>query len=198
MTNRLTGKYQRAAAAQGLGRCKHTTCDREIPSWNRYAVGRKPSIEERSFCSIRCALRYERRRQRLHRAHVAQAAAALLRYCHVCDNRIDAARLRRHHNARSCSDACSSELRVMSKRAASTRHKRRLSRRRAADRAAALVDTALCSACNGAIPAVRRVQWPHVRTCSPPCTREHQKELVKLAKRRQRERQAGNPPGGNA
>ena len=78
----------------------------------------------------------------------------------------------------------------MSKRAASTRHKRRLSRRRAQDRAAALVDVALCSACNGAIPAVRRVQWPHVRTCSPACTREHQKELVKLAKRRQRERQA--------
>ena len=190
MTNRLTGKYQLAAAAQGLGRCKHTTCDREIPSWNRYAVGRKPSIEERSFCSIRCALRYERRRQRLHRAKVARSAAALLRFCHVCDTRITAARLRRHHNARSCSDACSSELRVQSKRQASKRHKRRLSRRRAQDRAAALVDVANCTACSRPIPAERRVQWPHVVTCSSDCTREHQKELVKLAKRRQRQRQA--------
>lgn len=192
MTNRLTGKYQRAqsrAAAQGLGRCKHTTCDREIPSWNRYAAGRKPSKEEIQFCSIRCAIRYERLRRRRMREHVARSAAALLRFCHVCDTRIPAERLRRHHNARSCSDPCSVELRVQSKRQASTRHKRRLSRRRAQDRAAALVDVALCAACSSPIPAERRVQWPHVRTCSPACTREHQKHLVKLAKRRQRERQ---------
>ena len=112
MTNRLTGKYQRAAAAQGLGRCKHTTCDRDVPSWNRYAAGRKPSKEEMQFCSIRCAIRYERLRRRRMREHVARSAAALLRFCHVCDTRIPADRLRRHHNARSCSDPCSLELRV--------------------------------------------------------------------------------------
>ena len=193
MTNRLPRKYRRVqarVAALGLGRCKHTTCDRPIPSWNKYAAGRKPSWEEIAFCSIRCAIRYERRRRRLMRVRVAQAAAALLRFCHVCDTRITAARLRRHHNARSCSDACSSELRVQSKRQASKRHKRRLSRRRAQDRAAALVDVANCTACSRPIPAERRVQWPHVVTCSPVCTREHQKELVKLAKRRQRQRQA--------
>ena len=192
MTNRLTGKYQRAqrrTTALGLGRCKHTTCDRDVPPWNRYGAGRKPSM--RNSLSVRSGAPYGTSAvvNAYMREHVAQAAAALIRYCHVCDNRIDAARLRRHHNARSCSDACSLELRVQTKRAASTRHKRRLSRRRAADRAAALVDVANCTACGSPIPAERRVQWPHVVTCSPGCTRQHQKELVKLAKRRQRQRQ---------
>ena len=192
MTNRLTGKYRRAQArvdALGLGRCKHTTCDRAVPPWNKHTAGRLPSWEEMAYCSIRCAIRHERRRRRLMREHVAQAAAAQLRYCHVCDTRIPADRLRRHHNARSCSDACSSELRVQTKRQASKRHKRRLSRRRAQDRADAMVDVANCAACSSPIPAERRVQWPHVRTCSPDCTRQHQKYLVRLAKRRQRERQ---------
>ena len=175
--------------AELLGRCRHPHCTREVPAWNRYAHGRKPSSEELRFCSIRCAVRYERMKTRVHRARVARSAAALVRYCHVCDGPIPGERLRRHHNARSCSDACSVELRVQTKRQASKRHKRRLSRRRAQDRAAALLDVALCAACNGPIPAERRVQWPHAVTCSPPCTREHQKHLVKLAKRRQRERQ---------
>ena len=195
MTTRLPRKYRRMQArvdALGLGRCKHTTCDRAVPPWNKHTAGRLPSWEELAYCSIRCAIRHERRRRRLMREHVAQAAAAQLRYCHVCDTRIPADRLRRHHNARSCSDACSIELRVQTKRQASKRHKRRLSRRRAQDRADAMVDTALCSACSRPIPAERRVQWPHVVTCSSDCTKQHQKELVKLAKRRQRERQKEN------
>ena len=183
-------RYQKAFMRSRTSLCLHPSCTRDIPVWNRYAHGgRKPSWEEKSFCSIRCAVRYERMKVRVHRAVVARSAAALIRYCHVCDSRIPAERLRRHHNARSCSDPCSVELRVQTKRQASKRHKRRLSRRRARDRAAALSDTAECAACNGPIPAERRVQWPHVRTCSPACTREHQKHLVKLAKRRQRERQ---------
>ena len=180
--------------ALGLGRCKHTTCDRDDPALEQVRCRPQAQHGRRlSFCSIRCALRYERRRQRLHREHVAQAAAALIRYCHVCDTRIPAnATTPAPQCTFSCSDACSSELRVMSKRAASTRHKRRLSRRRAADRAAALVDTARVQPpAPVAIPAERRVQWPHVSHVQPALYPfEHQKHLVKLAKRRQRERQA--------
>ena len=192
MTQPIKESTARAIARLGrfeLGICRYPSCQRQVdpprPS--------QPTIPQSHwYCSIRCAVLDGRRVRRLRRAAAAaRSVARMVRFCHVCDNRIPADRLRRHHNARSCRDECSVQLRAEQKRQAIGRYKRRLSTRRRQDRAAALVDTAECAVetCRQEIPAERRVRWPNAVTCSTTCTREHQKHLVKLAKRRQRERQ---------
>ena len=179
----LTGNYRRLN--RQLEASTHCFCGREIP---RPPYGIKPTREEKRYCRIACALKAERWKQRSLRAAAAQSASRQRRFCHICGLRISPERLRRWHNARSCGDACSVELRAKQKREAIARHKRRSSQQRAQERAAALVDIANCAVCKEEIPVVRRVRWPHVVTCSSSCADRHQKALVRQAKRRHRKR----------
>ena len=179
----LTGKYRRLN--RQLTASTHCFCGREIP---RPPYGIKPTKEEKLFCRIACALKADRWKRRSLRAQTAQSASLQRRFCQICGLRISAERLRRWHNARSCGDACSVELRAKQKREAIARHKRRSSQQRAQERAAALVDVANCAVCKAEIPAERRVRWPHVVTCSSSCADRHQKALVRQAKRRHRKR----------
>ena len=127
-------------------------------------------------------------------SHPAQGGSGERRFCHVCDRQISSERLLRSHNARTCDDACSPALRVAQKRGAVTRYRRRLRRRLAQGRAAALVDVANCVVCRSMINADRRARWPHVVTCSAGCAAEHQKGLVRQGKRRRRQRLKPPPP----
>ena len=169
--------------------------DRERPRLQRCAIcsrllnlSLRPTFEEMTYCGATCAVKGERSKQLAARAATTQAASLQRRYCQVCDIRISPDRLRRWHNARTCDDACSLALRAAQKRGAVNRYRRRLRRRLAQDRAAALVDVANCVVCRSAIAADRRARWPHVVTCSAGCAAEHQKELVRDGKRRRRRR----------
>ena len=178
----LTGKYKAywEANRERMSRC--VICHRLLKQTLR------PTSEEMEYCGATCAVKGERRKQLAARAATTQAASLQRRYCQVCDIRISPDRLRRWHNARTCDDACSVALRAAQKRGAVTRYRRRLRRRLAQGRAAALVDVANCVVCRSIIDADRRARWPHVVTCSAGCAAEHQKELVRDGKRRRRRR----------
>lgn len=172
----LTGKYK-----------AYREANRE--RWSLCVICRRlPKSEGMEYCGATCAVKGERRKQLAARAATTRAASLQRRYCQVCDIRISPDRLRRRHNARTCDDACSVALRAAQKRAAVTRYRRRLRRRLAQGRAAALVDVANCVVCRSIIDADRRARWPHVVTCSAGCAAEHQKELVRDGKRRRRRR----------
>ena len=178
----LTGKYKAhwKANRERMSRC--VICHRLLKQTLR------PTSEGMEYCGATCAVKGERRKQLAARAATTRAASLQRRYCQVCDIRISPDRLRRWHNARTCDDACSVVLRAAQKRAAVTRYRRRLRRRLAQGRAAALVDVANCVVCRSMINADRRARWPHVVTCSAGCAAEHQKELVRDGKRRRRRR----------